>query len=280
MRRNVDALRRPPIWVLLRGLSRSVAHWGDFPQRLCERGLGEVICLDLPGNGSLHELPSPTCIATTLADVRARLANALPQGDAPHAPVHLLALSMGGMLACEWAQRWPQDLASLVLINSSLRGVSPLHQRLRPSAWVALLPLLLMPASAQRWETTLHALTSARTATRASVVADWVELRQRQPVSRLNALRQLLSAARYTAPALAPEPPVLVLGSAGDRLVNPRCSRALARRWDATLQIHPDAGHDLPLDDPQWLLDRLADWLDSLNVRLVDSQAARPEPPT
>jgi alpha-beta hydrolase superfamily lysophospholipase len=54
--------------------------------------------------------------------------------------------------------------------------------------------------------------------------------------------------------------PVLVLNGAADRLVDPRCSRALAARWGAELHVHPHAGHDLPLDEPEWLVDRLVEW--------------------
>jgi pimeloyl-ACP methyl ester carboxylesterase len=268
MHRGLEVGPAPATWVLLRGLSRSAAHWGDFPARLSATGLGEVLCIDLPGNGVHVDRPSPTTIAAMLADVRDQLAPVRASRPAAratvHGPLHVLALSMGGMLACEWALRWPQELASVVLVNSSLRGISPFTQRLRPSAWRALLPLLLTPASAQRWETTLHELTSARPESRAAVVAAWVELRRHQPVSRKNVLRQLLAAGRYAAPARPLGLPVLVLNGAADRLVDPRCSSALAARWSAQLHVHPRAGHDLPLDEPDWLLDRLVEWSASL----------------
>ena len=42
-----------------------------------------------------------------------------------------------------------------------------------------------------------------------------------------------------------------------DRLVSPRCSQRLAAAWKVPLALHPSAGHDLPLDDPDWLLAQL-----------------------
>jgi hypothetical protein len=39
-----------------------------------------------------------------------------------------------------------------------------------------------------------------------------------------------------------------------DVLVSPQCSATLAHRWQVELRIHPDAGHDLPLDDPAWVI--------------------------
>ena len=56
---------------------------------------------------------------------------------------------------------------------------------------------------------------------------------------------------------------MLVIGAAGDRLVDPRCSEALAQRWSARLAVHPDGGHDLSLDDPAWLADTLSEWEES-----------------
>jgi hypothetical protein len=48
--------------------------------------------------------------------------------------------------------------------------------------------------------------------------------------------------------------PALVLASRGDRLTDWRCSRDLAQAGDWPLKVHLKAGHDLPLDDPQWLI--------------------------
>ena len=77
-----------------------------------------------------------------------------------------------------------------------------------------------------------------------------------------NALRQLLAAARFRASTQAPACPVLLLGSEHDGLVNVQCTRAIARRWGSTVALHPDAGHDLPLDDPQWVINQVRQWLD------------------
>jgi pimeloyl-ACP methyl ester carboxylesterase len=256
-----DAGPRP--WVLLRGLSRSGAHWGDFADRLAAASGAPVFCIDLPGNGTAVAEASPISIPAMLAPVRAqvhrRLAALGPVGPV-QVQVYVLALSMGGMLACEWALRHPGELAGIVMVNSSLRGISGITHRLRPSAWPALLPLVAWPVSALHHERTLHRLTSARPGSRDAVVAHWLALHQQAPVTRLNLLRQLLAAARYAAPRRPPALPVLVVNGAADALVDPRCSQALARCWQAGLQVHPRAGHDLPLDEPDWLIQVLLDW--------------------
>ena len=71
--------------------------------------------------------------------------------------------------------------------------------------------------------------------------------------------RQLLAAACFRAPDRCPVA-ALVLSSAGDRLVSPRCSRAIAEHWRLPHRVHPDAGHDLPLDAPDWVAAAIAEW--------------------
>ena len=56
--------------------------------------------------------------------------------------------------------------------------------------------------------------------------------------------------------------PVLVLAGAGDALVDPECSRTLARRWQADYAEHSAAGHDLALDDGPWVARQVRGWLE------------------
>ena len=109
------------------------------------------------------------------------------------------------------------------------------------------------------WQITSRSAPSAA----AGVVAEWAAVRRQRPVSSGNAVRQLVAAARYCAPTAAPVDRVLLLGSQEDRLVSSQCSQAIAQAWGLPLplQLHPWAGHDLPLDDPQWVIDAVLQWL-------------------
>jgi pimeloyl-ACP methyl ester carboxylesterase len=69
-----------------------------------------------------------------------------------------------------------------------------------------------------------------------------------------------LAAARFSAPE-KPEVPLLILAGARDRMVWPGCSRRLARAWNADFALHPAAGHDLPLDDGDWVAKEVRHWL-------------------
>jgi pimeloyl-ACP methyl ester carboxylesterase len=142
----------------------------------------------------------------------------------------------------------------MVLINTSLGGHSPFWQRLRPGAWPDLLRAAV--ADAPRRERIILARTSTARGADDTLAAQWAAWALERPVSRVNALRQLAAAARYREGA-RPAVPVLLLASAGDRLVSVRCSQRLAQAWGCPLRLHATAGHDLPLDAPGWVVDQV-----------------------
>lgn len=179
-------------------------------------------------------------------------------GIAP--PYRIVAMSLGAMVTVSWASTWPQEIERAVLINTSLRPFSPFWQRLRPSNYARLLEACAVRRQRNRVGGDDLRRHDAPVADRAACVANWVALREARPVSRRNALRQLLAAMRFSAPQCAPTP-LLILSSARDALVDPRCSRTLAQRWGCACAGHPRAGHDLPLDDGDWVIAQIRHWL-------------------
>ncbi len=247
----------PTEWLLLRGLTREARHWGGFPRRLGAALDGaRVSCLDLPGNGQhnrLASLRSVEAMADWCHEEHVRRVD--PR------PCRVLAMSLGAMVAVAWAQRHPGDIDAAVLINTSLRPFSPFYRRLRPSNYLRLLRLLCLPASDREIETAILRMTLRLQQDPGSTIDQWLRWRNENPVSRRNALTQLLAAARYRAPRRRPLQRLLLLASTHDDLVDASCSRQLAAQWDAAIASHPAAGHDLPLDDPGWVLEQIGRWL-------------------
>lgn len=245
-------------WILLRGLTREGRHWGDFTDQWRKAfPEAEVVALELPGNGVLNGMNSPLNLAAMAShchDETARL------GLQP--PFHVLALSMGAMVAAAWAEQHPRDLAACVFINTSFGGFSPFYQRMRPHAW-PLLARLLLAQTAREQERLIFRLTSNLNLPSDQVVDAWIALRQSCPVRPANALRQLIASARFRPPR-AKVVPTLLLASAADGLVDVRCSKAIARRWNCPLALHPSAGHDLPLDDGEWVARQVRVWLETV----------------
>jgi len=237
-------------WVLLRGWARETRHWGAFPELLAAALGARVIAADLPGNGRLHKRRSPMSVAAMADEVR--------QGVARDEPLCLLGLSLGGMVAVEWARRYRAEVARCVLLNTSMRPFSAFHERLRPRAYATLTRLALFEREPLAREEAILRLTSAR-APGAALVSEWARYAEEQPVSRRNVLRQLVAAARYRAPEVPPVP-VLVLAGRRDELVDVRCSIALAERWRVPIAVHESARHDLALDDGAWVAARVGEW--------------------
>lgn len=246
----------PPVnWLLLRGLVRERGHWADFPERLVVHTGGVVLTLDLPGVGTERMRPAPMSIAATVSDLRARFLTA----RAPHesgAEWRIFAPSLGGMIALAWAEAHPSDFAAIAVCNTSARNLAGPFQRLLPAAIRTILRGLFTFEPLAR-ERLVLALVSNTEHGRAHAES-FARLATASPIGRFVFLRQLFAASLARAPA-ALTLPLLVLCSEGDRLCSPGASRALASRLGARLAVHPDAGHDLPLDDPDWVIDRLTE---------------------
>lgn len=241
----------PKTWLFLRGLSREQAHWGDFPER-CRQQLGwHCLHLDLPGFGFENHRPSPLSIAGIRADLQQRLA---ATGDEP---MGLVSLSLGGMVALDWLATEPNRFSHSVLINSSSADCPPYHRLRLANLW----PMLhgLSSRSVKVQERNILSMVSNRADTSRDL-EQWCQIRQQRPVLKQNVLRQLLAAARFRSPARrAIARPPLFIASRGDRMVSWHCSEKLARKYQSPLLLHDSAGHDLPLDDPDWLMRQLAE---------------------
>jgi pimeloyl-ACP methyl ester carboxylesterase len=242
-------------WIFIRGLTRSSAHWGDFIADFEGAMPARVIALDLPGNGSLCRQLSPASVAEMAEACRAQCLSMGEEG-----PVNILALSLGAMVATQWANQWPGEVQRLVLLSTSMRPLNPFWQRMQPAALGTLLwSLAGAGTNAIKLEQAILRLTANHP--RYEVLMAWSVERMRNPVSARNALRQLWAAARFRVPGKPPIAPTLVFASEMDRLVSVECTRALMQHWGCEGALHPTAGHDLTLDDGPWVIEELTRWM-------------------
>jgi surfactin synthase thioesterase subunit len=83
-------------WICLRGLTRESRHWGNFVEQFQQTlQAGQVVALDLPGNGRLNQQRSPLRVQDMVEHCRAELAL---RHIAPP-PYQVLAMSLGAMVA-------------------------------------------------------------------------------------------------------------------------------------------------------------------------------------
>jgi pimeloyl-ACP methyl ester carboxylesterase len=247
---------RGRVWLLVRGLARERRHWHEFPRLLAERdGSDAVELVDLPGAGAEHgRVPLPS-VAWMARDVARRLPPAVTRASA--GAVSLVGLSLGGMVALELCRLLSGRFSRAVIINASSRLTPPLA-RLRPCAALGLVRAGLSGDPTLREQQVLELTSTLPAAERARYAGLAAGFAQDAPVARRTQLSQLLAAARFRPPAPATlGTKLLFLCSENDGLVSPRCSRELAAFYGARYEQHASAGHDLPLDDPAWLCERL-----------------------
>lgn len=242
--------------VLLRGLAREQRHWGEFRQLLQQQLPNPVLALDLPGMGQANTIESPLRIELMAGQFARQLA------DIQTGPCHLLAMSLGAMVAMAVADLYPQQVQSLLLINSSAAGLTPFYQRLNWRCYPKVLQALAV--SVAKREQLILQLTANNPQVWQQTLPNWQRYASETPVSRSNVLRQLLAASRFQLPA-KPACPVLLVASKADRLVNWQASASIARHWQVPLHVHASAGHDLALDDPAWLLQQALQFYQPFN---------------
>jgi pimeloyl-ACP methyl ester carboxylesterase len=241
-------------WVFIRGLGRHTEHWGSFIGEFRKQFPEDQIeLMNLRGNGDLAHSPSLSSIGDNVRDLRAR-----SQFLRDEHPLHLLTISMGSMVGIEWAHQFPHEIAGLVTINTSDKGSSSFIERLRPQNYQYFLSLLLRGATPLNIETEILKITTNLLPDR----KHWAEIFAKTPATtRSNWLRQLWAASSYRFPEHKPRTEILLLASEKDRLVNPICTQNIAEMWALKPHLHPNAGHDLPLDDGAWVCQEIHNWL-------------------
>jgi pimeloyl-ACP methyl ester carboxylesterase len=208
--------------------------------------------LDIPGNGRLHDVTSPKTIAGMTEALREKVSN--------NQPLRLIALSMGGMIAIDWMMRYPDEVDAAVLINTSARPLSPFYHRLRWTIYPHVIKMIFR--SSLQKESDILTLTSNRHSHNSKLLATWQQWQQENPVSTVSARNQFLAALKFSVTS-KPKQPVLIVASRADRLVDYRCSLKLAQTWQTNYMEHDTAGHDLSLDEPEWLANIIKQWFNS-----------------
>lgn len=247
-------------WLLLRGLGRESRHWNAFPQVLGETlGDATVHTLDLPGTGTEHRRSSPLTVAAIAEDVRRRWSHL---SQAHPGRWGILGVSLGGMVAMEWAARHPLDFQQAVLVNSTAADLATPWERMRPRVLGELARAGRIQDPVERERIGLR-VTTAMPLPLDEIATTWASWAREAPMRRRNVVRQLLAASAWRAPEAIPCPG-LVLSGARDALADPEISMRIAARLRATHQQHPHGGHDLSLDDPHWVARAVAHWTSDL----------------
>jgi pimeloyl-[acyl-carrier protein] methyl ester esterase len=234
-------------WILIRGLSRNAEHWGSFRDLLKTATNDSVITVDLPGFGAESDTNFSLSLRENIDFLRSKN---FPHLQSKHNCI--IGLSFGGMVALEWIKLYPSDFTFGVIMNSSASGLCNTNERISKKGIYTIVKNLysLIPEAKEQQ---ILELTSNHHAGDKQIARQWVEIENRYPTNRVSVLKQLLVSALFKAPHDL-KIPLLFLGSQNDGLVSSRCTLKLAKFYQAPVSLHPTAGHDLPLDAPDWVI--------------------------
>ncbi|MCT4643046.1 MAG: alpha/beta hydrolase [Bacteriovoracaceae bacterium] len=246
----------------LRGLVREKEHWSTITEEIKDFfPNANIYFLEIPGVGEHYQQTSPDNFDDMIEFMRSSY---IDQFDGQKNL--LISISLGGMIARNWAYKYPDDFSHIVLMNSSFKGITPLFKRLKPSA-VAKFIQLFCTKDIQKRELGILELVANDKDKRKNYLDKWIHIQANRPVSRKSFVNQIKSALTCKTITSKPEnTKLLILAGKEDRLCNYESSLMLHKAWGGELKIHPTAGHDLPIDASTWVLTQIKEWLENESV--------------
>lgn len=242
-------------WLLLRGLTREKRHWGSFlPKFKNAFGENNVFCLDHVGVGSEAGRAPVKSISRMTDDLRSRWLELKKDHSTEKDSWGIVSLSMGSMVSLDWCARFAEDFAFQVVMNASSARDSAPWRRLLPHNLKIFAEMAKLQEDSLRERRVLDMCTNLLSGEQKdSYAAEWSKFAlPKQQLQRV-AVSQLIAAATFLRPSKMPVRS-LALVSVADRLVDPSCTIAIAQALGLALEMHPSAGHELALDDPDWVI--------------------------
>lgn len=257
-----QALEHPPHFYLMRGLSREHGHWTEdflgplrtlFPE-------ARITYVDLPGAGRHYDAKakwSVKQIAGFLHDEHGEALAAYPGNNV------LVATSLGGMVALEWLNTYPEAFDAAAFASTGLRRVCRGKERVRPAAkWHSVKTAL--DGDMRSREQKILAINSNYYDGDTAVLNGWYAIQRERPIRQWALIKQGAAGMFYNPRQRKVSVPVLLLGSEADALVHPACVESVGAWMGAPTYLHPTAGHGLPIDEPAWVVDRFGEWFENI----------------
>lgn len=232
-----------PALLFLHGLGDQAGTWAKVAPAFVDRH--RVTLADLPGHGESEPRVGPLAMATIVAGAERLLAEAAPDG-----PVIVVGNSLGAWVAALLAERRPQQVARLVLVNGGpLRG----HER----------DVTLQPRTRREAATLVDRLRDpSAPLTPGFVLDDIVRQAASGPIARLAGDLPGLEAHLLDGRLGAVTTPVELLWGASDRVVPLDYAERLRSELPAArLTLLEKCGHVPQVECPERFAARLAELL-------------------
>ncbi len=245
---------------LLRGLVREKEHWGAFKDEVQKAfPKANIITPEIQGVGQYVEMISPNNFDDMIEFMRNNHLEKFGQEEENI----LLAMSLGGMITRRWIELHPADFNKIILVNTSFKGINSLFHRLKPEAILNFLKIFATPKIEDR-ERKIVKMVSNNDSNHEEIIKNWIEIQKKRPVKRSSFINQIKAALTFSPAQTWPkETPLLILGAKSDRLCSVESSVKLHEVWGGVLHLNEKAGHDLPIDDSPWMLEKIKSWLEA-----------------
>ena len=220
------------------------------PGTMCDRRVWAPVWRELNGQFAVGYIPIETRLT------REGIVRLFEEAGSAGEPLHLVAFSMGGYLALEYALDNPDRVASLVTVCSSAFGLNDKEkaERARAVDYLASHDYRGIPAS--RLNQFVHPSHQSD-----PNVADVIRAMDRDLGKDVLIAQLRETSARVSlAPRLGKLTcPVLMIGCDSDPFLPPEeLQRMGSLTPHAETELVKDAGHMLPLEQPAWLAARIA----------------------
>jgi pimeloyl-ACP methyl ester carboxylesterase len=237
-------------YVFIRGLARNKHHWYGFEKRFDSSS--HVIMLDIPGNGEFFKQISNLSIEENTDFLRKQFLKLKMDG-----PYILVGISLGGMIAIDWLNRYALDFEQVIAINISAKNLAFPWQRFNWKLFFKI-PRLIFASDVEVELTILKATLNLKTVDTA-LLDQALNISDKYKTSTMNFLRQIIAASRFHFPDEVNAKKLIIIYSENDRLVNSISSKKVVEKLNCRYFVHTLAGHDLPLDDSEWLKTTIGD---------------------
>ncbi len=252
-------------WLLLRGLVREQRHWREFKNIFAQKTGARIYTLDHPGIGTEVGTDCPSTVSAIMRDDRERFTHlrkvVLDQtGDSDWA---LCSISLGSMVALQWAAEYSNDFSKIVITNTSAKPLCTTFERFIPKNILNLPKFFFNKNKFKRERTILEMTANMHSKSSLDEIAsEYAQFALEHDKFKKTGLAQLVAGSCFVIPETlyhshGKQNSWLVLNSRNDRLVHTNCSQKIAEFLNAPIYFHEKAGHDLSLDDPQWMADTI-----------------------
>lgn len=245
---------------LIIGLSKESEHWDDdfieYVKKLYGVSENDIVKMDIPGSGILLDQKTPASLKVIARKMREYYLDKIDWSKKRIC----ISVSLGAMIAMEWACMFKDDFDQVVFVNSSFTGISPIFKRVQPKALLMFIKTFCTFNIVKK-EQFILALCSNKDVVRKKTLSKWVDISKARPVRKVNLVRQVISGALNN-PSHGASAALLFIAAKYDRLAHYSCSVAAHKKWggDFILIDDPTVGHGVHIDDPEGLSSIIYDW--------------------